>query len=450
MSSTRAREAEPPASRRRLARHRILTLLVLIAAGSSSLGAQSGSAGAPVPGPNPEPQGLSAASPQGSEPLPFTLAARSAILIDQSTGRVLFERNADMPLAPASLTKLMTLHLVYQKLQDRTISMDDVVTISKNAWFLNQVPGSSLMNLEPGQIVTVEELVKGMMIASGNDAATALAEYVAGTRERFVGMMNEECRWFGYAATRFTDPAGVLPTNVVTAREFADFCRRYVDLHPQSLAEILSVKEFEYPQPWNLPDTWSEDRKASLSPVKQLNPNLMGWNIDGLKTGHLDEENFTAAITMKRGDTRLIVVVLGVQSDNLQEGYRLRSLDCVRLLSYGLRTYSTITPDISPIAPVRVWKGEQESVPLSISGMPRVTVRDSEASGITYTILAPEGVTAPVRKGQKLGTLVFYSGTEQIARYDLTAEQDVGPAGFLKRVWDTMEMGVRSLFGWIG
>jgi D-alanyl-D-alanine carboxypeptidase (penicillin-binding protein 5/6) len=394
---------------------------------------------------------LPAAGSESPEGVPFKLEARAAVLMDQTTGRVLYEHNADEPMIPASLAKLMTLHLVYEKLAERSISLQDVVTISTNAWALKQAPGSSLMLLEPGHIVTVEELMKGMMVSSGNDAATALAEYVAGSKEKFVRLMNEECRWMGYRNMRFTDPAGVEPTNAVSARDFADFCRRYIELHPESLDQLLSVREFEYPQPWNVPETWPESRKQSIKPVKQYNPNFMVWNgIDGLKTGHLDEENFTAAITMKRGDTRLIAVILGVSGKTLDEGYRQRATDTLTLLGYGLRTYSTIAPDLPALRNLRVWQGERDSVGIEALRPLQVTVSPAERDEITYSLEIPESAVAPVQRGQRLGYLVFHSGETEIARYELQASETVEAAGIVKRVWDALIMGVGSIFGGAG
>jgi D-alanyl-D-alanine carboxypeptidase (penicillin-binding protein 5/6) len=400
-------------------------------------------AGSPYPA-----HGLPAAGTESPADVPVRITARAAVLLDQTTGRVLFAHNADQPMIPASLTKLMTLHLVYERLEERSITLQDVVTISTNAWALRQAPGSSLMQLEPGQIVTVEELMKGMMVSSGNDAATALAEYVAGSREKFVRLMNEESRWMGYTNMKFTDPAGVEPTNAVSARDFADFCRRYIELHPESLDRILSVREFEYPQPWNLPDSWSESRKASVKPVKQNNPNFMVWNgIDGLKTGHLDEENFTAAITMKRGDTRLIAVILGVSGKTLTQGYRQRAEDTLALLRYGLGTYSTMTPDLPPLGDLRVWKGEKESVEIEAARPLQVTVSAAERYGITFSLDVPGSVVAPVQKGLRVGYLIFHCGETEIARYELQAAESVEEAGIVKRAWDALLMGVNSLFG---
>jgi D-alanyl-D-alanine carboxypeptidase (penicillin-binding protein 5/6) len=390
---------------------------------------------------------LPAAGSQSAQSVPFTLTARAAVLTDYATGRILYENNADALLMPASITKLMTLHLVIEKLEERSIGLKDVVTISTNAWALKQTPGSSLMYLEPGQIVTVEELIKGMMVASGNDAATALAEYVAGSKEKFVDLMNEECRWMGYTGMRFTDPSGVGRSNAVSAREFADFCRRYIELHPESLEQILSVRDFEYPQPWNIPDTWPEERKLSIKPVKSYNANYMLWTgIDGLKTGHLDSENYTAAITMKSGDTRLIAVVLGVSGDTLQQGYNARAADTLTLLRYGFNNFSTITPDIPPLKNLRVWMGESGSVGISPLKPLQVTVSTAERDMITYTLDLPESIVAPVAKGQILGSLTFRCGSTVLAHYELQATESVEEAGLAKRAWDALIMKAESLF----
>ncbi len=292
------------------------------------------------------------------DPAPPSLGARSAILVDQATGRVLYERNADEPFVPASLAKLMALHIVWEKLEDRSIRPDDVVFITTRALAANQEPGSSLMYLEPGQVVTVMDLMRGTAIASGNDAATALAEYAAGSVAKFVRLMNDEARWLGYRTMRFADPAGLSRDNVVTAREFADFCRRYIEWHPQALTEVHSLREFFYPLPRNLPVGSS----LFLRSYRVYNPNYLVWDpfgVDGLKTGHLDDENFTAALTAQRGDTRLIAVLLGIPGRGLTEGAKNRSRDGMALFSWGFRTYATVRLATPHLDPIRVWKGEQ-------------------------------------------------------------------------------------------
>ncbi len=377
---------------------------------------------------------------------PFPLNARSAILIDQATGRVLFQYNADLPSVPASLVKLMSLHIVYEKLKDHSISRDDVVAITSNAWADNQAPGSTLMDLGPGQIVTVAELMKGVAVASGNDAATALAEYVAGSTRRFVQLMNEEARFLGYTVTRFTDPSGVVPGNLTTAREFADFCRRYIAAHPQALEELHSLREFEYPLPQNVAD----GRLTPYRTKRQFNPNFLVWDdfgVDGLKTGHLDNDTFTAAITAHQGNMRLIAVLLGVPGKSLDDGSRARAEDGIHLLSYGFRNYVTLELDPPSLPPVRVWKGSLRGVPIAPDGPVTVTVRSSELEKLAYTVDIPAPLTAPVSRGEKIGSLVYWAGRHEVARIPLVSRGAVEEAGLVRKAWDSAVLALSAIFG---
>jgi serine-type D-Ala-D-Ala carboxypeptidase (penicillin-binding protein 5/6) len=377
-----------------------------------------------------------------NDPLP--LSARSAILIDEASGRVLYQKNPDQAMVPASLAKLMTLHIVYQKLADRTISRSDVVSLSTNAWADHQAPGSTLMNLGPGQIVTVQELMLGVAIASGNDAATALAEYTAGSTAAFVRMMNDEARFMGYDSMHFTDPAGVNEDNRVTAREFADFCRRYIELHPEALRELHSQREFDYPLAQNMPGV----RRARLETRKQYNGNWLVWDgigVDGLKTGHLDDENFTAAITARRGGTRLIAVMLGVPGRGLTDGARHRTEDSMTLLSWGFRGFSTVDLDTPSLPAVRVWKGAAPAVEVRPADPVRLTLSQDEMDNLTFMALARTPLVAPVYKGQAVGDLVYAAGSEEVGRIPLLAAEDVPGAGPLRWTWDSLLLGLTSL-----
>ena len=375
---------------------------------------------------------------------PARLYARSAILVDQATGRVLYQRNADEPLVPASLAKLMSLHIVYERLEDRSINRTDVVSLTANAWADNQAPGSTLMHLGKGQIVTVEELMRGAAIASGNDAAAALAEYVAGSTAEFVRRMNEEARFMGYAVTRFTDPSGIGEGNQVTAREFADFCRRYIDLHPEALAELHSLREIAYPLPKNMPG----GRLGPNATKKQFNGNFLVWDdfgVDGLKTGHLDDDNFTAAITARRGETRLIAVLLGVPGTSLSDGASNRSEDGMALLSYGFRNYSTLTLEPPELAPARVWKGTARAIPVAAAATVRLTVRHEEVDRLAYSVRMEEPLLAPVARGQKVGTLVYTAGGDEVGWIPLVAAEGVDTAGFIRRAWDTIALALAAV-----
>jgi serine-type D-Ala-D-Ala carboxypeptidase (penicillin-binding protein 5/6) len=380
----------------------------------------------------------------GEEPPPARLRARAAILVDQATGRVLYEKNADEPFVPASLAKLMALHIVYEKLEDRSIRADDVVFITTRALASSQEPGSSLMYLEPGQVVTVEDLMRGTALASGNDAATALAEYAAGSVERFVQLMNDEARWLGYTTTRFVDPAGLGRDNVTTARELADFCRRYIEWHPQALAELHSLREFFYPLPRNLPPGSSPFFRSD----RVYNHNYLVWDafgVDGLKTGRLDDENFTAALTAKRGDTRLIAVLLGIGAREVAEGARIRSVDGMALFSWGFRTYATIALNTPRMDPVRVWKGAAEEVAVVPERPLTVTASRDEADRIVSSVVVPSSLVAPVERGRRVGELVLSADGAEVGRVPLVAAAAVESAGLIKRAWDTLRMGLSLL-----
>jgi D-alanyl-D-alanine carboxypeptidase (penicillin-binding protein 5/6) len=377
--------------------------------------------------------------------LPALRYARAAILVDQATGRVLFAEGADLGLPPASLAKLMTLHLVYQKLAERAIDRGDVVWFGPDAYARHQQPGSSLMALEPGQIVTVGELMKGAAIQSGNDAAMALAEFIAGGTGTFVDWMNEESRFLGFRVTRYADPAGVGPGSVVTAREFAEFCREYLRQHPESLAELHSLPEFSYPQAHNLPGGASS--AAPTAVTYNHNWLVRGFGVDGLKTGRYDDENFTLAITASRGGLRLVAVLLGVPGRTLGEGSLRRSQDGLALLSWGFRTFAAVEVAEPDPGSLRVWKGEADEVSLEGPVSAVVAVRPDEERTLEAVVEAPMALVAPVRRGQKVGELVFRADGREVARFDLAAAADVAPAGLLKRAWDTVLMTIERLRG---
>ncbi len=300
------------------------------------------------------------------------------------------------------------------------------------------------MNLGPGQIVTVEELMKGVAIASGNDAATALAEYVAGSTTEFVRMMNDEARFMGYSTMHFTDPAGVGQDNRVTARELADFCRRYIDLHPGALEELHSLREFDYPLPQNMPGML----RARLETKKQYNGNWLVWDgigVDGLKTGHLDDKNFTAAITARRGNMRLIAVLLGVPGRSLTDGARHRTDDSMTLLSWGFRNFTAVDLDAPTLPAARVWEGEAREIPVEPAGPIQLIARPEEEQKLTYMVLARSPLVAPVYKGQKVGDLVYSAGTEEVGRIALLAAADVETGNVLRRAWDGFVLGLSAI-----
>lgn len=383
------------------------------------------------------------ASTANAAPPALSLNVKSAVLLDYATGQILYEKDADLPIPPASLTKLMTLHLAYKKIAEGAIKKEDKVRISERAWAAT-MPGSSVMFLEPGQNVTVGEIMKGIAIPSGNDASVAMAEHISGSVDAFVALMNKEAQDLGFKTMRFTDPAGLNPTNVVTAREFAEFARRYIQFHPEALAELHSVVEFTYPMPQNLaPD------KQGEKPVTQYNRNTLLGNlegVDGLKTGFIDESGYNIAVTAKRGDTRWVAVLLGAPGRTEAEGSRNRADAATAVLQWGFANFTTAKPDMPEIKPVRVWKGAANQIGLETDRPVLLTVAKGQETKLIPTVHQETSVTAPVKKGDKLGELIYSADGKEVAKFSLLAADDVKQGGFFKRLWDSIRLTVSGWF----
>ncbi len=370
------------------------------------------------------------------------LAGRSAILLEALTGTVLYESHADEPLAPASLTKLMTVHLALQEIEEGRLEPSEVLVPGPDAWARNMPPRSSLMFLGPNQKLTVEQLLKGLVVDSGNDAAVEVAERVAGSVPLFVGMMNREAVRLGYHTMRFVDPAGISADNQVTAREYGDFARRFILLHPDSLRELFSVREFTYPLPENL--TGGNHEK----PVTQSNRNLLLGRyegVDGLKTGYIDESGYNIAVTAERDGMRLVGVILGVPGSPGMSGEARRAIDSARLLDYGFGTFTAVRPSFQAPAAPRVWKGRARSVTVVVRPTPVVVVRRDQASALRTTLVQYLDVEAPLRAGQSLGAVVVSLGDHEIARFPLRATVDVPRGGIFRRAWDSIVLLIRGI-----
>jgi len=258
--------------------------------------------------------------------------------------------------------------------------------------------------------------------------------------------MNEESQFMGYTVTHYEDPAGVGPDNRVTAREFADFCRRYIELHPEALGELHSLREFDYPLARNMPD----GRLPPRGTRRTYNHNGLVWDnlgVDGLKTGRFDGENFTAAITAQRGETRLIVVLLGVPGRSLIEGARNRSEDGATLLTYGFTTYSTVELDPPRLAQIGIWRGAVRRLAVAVGAPVRLTVSESERANLQGVLEITGPVVAPISRGQQVGEIVYSALGGEVGRVPVVADADVPGAGPVRQAWDWLVMGVSSLVG---
>jgi D-alanyl-D-alanine carboxypeptidase (penicillin-binding protein 5/6) len=373
---------------------------------------------------------------------------RSAVLVDAVTGTVLYAKNPREEIPPASLTKLMTLHLLQKAVESGRTSLDAIVPIGEESWALNQPPRSSLMFLAPGQIVTLKELMLGLAVSSGNDAAIAAALYLAPSVREFAGMMTAEARRMGLNYTRFVEPSGISEFNLTTAAEYTVFCREYVRLHPRSLTELHSVSEFAYPKAANLPAA----RRGNPGSIVQANRNTLLRTfpgVDGLKTGYIDESGFNIALTAQRDGTRFITVILGAPGRS--DGDRIRDRDGEKLLSWAFENFKTVRYRIGPIDTARLWKGKEKRVELipaedadfsfpAESNTVTFTAHVNRAENIYQVTEFTGTLIAPLPAHHPAGRLIIFDETGELHRIPLVTAKAYEQGNIFRRAWDGMRL----------
>ncbi|MDR0409998.1 MAG: D-alanyl-D-alanine carboxypeptidase, partial [Spirochaetaceae bacterium] len=340
--------------------------------------------------------GLYALNPLDDAP---ELNARAAVLMDAATGFILFEKNPDELIPPASLTKLMTIHVAEKEAEERGIPLDEPVKLPKQSWAVNQPPRSSLMFLAQGHIVSLHELFLGMAIPSGNDAAVAVALNFSPTTDAFAKLMNREAAIMGMKNTVFVEPSGISEENLTTARDFAVFSREYIRLHPENLKKYHSVPQFAYPKASNLRPSMQNKIDTKIQ-NNHINLIYSFDGVDGLKTGYIDESGYNVALTAERGGTRFIAVILGVPARlGSRAGVRARDADGAALLTWGFNHFKTVRPKIASIPPAKVWKGKISKLPLELPEKARaLTVLSGRGGNIRYEIKVNE-LIAPLPAG---------------------------------------------------
>lgn len=360
--------------------------------------------------------------------------ARAAILIDAANGTILYAKNPDLALPPASLAKLVTLHVAYQEIAAGKLSMDEIVEIDKHDASPYIPYGSSIMYLRAGMKVTVRDLMLGAAIISGNDAAYALARRISGSREAFAERMNAEVQALGFDGLVFTEPSGLSEKSLVSARQFAQFCRQYIILHPQAIGELHSVKSMEFPRMEHaVPGFVPQPRTIQYN----RNPLIFGYpGADGLKTGYIIEVGFNMTATALRDGTRFIAVTLGGTGSSYAGGGLQRTRDTKALLDWAFSNFVTAAPDPGPIPEPRVWFGGAKRVKLLPAGIPGVTLPKVDAPGATVKYLVQSSLDAPLAKGTKAGRLIYYLNGKEVASLDLVTETGVARAGWFKRFFD--------------
>ncbi len=348
---------------------------------------------------------------------PPSIAAKAYLLVDLVSGQTLAADNADAPREPASLTKLMTAYLAFRALKDKEIAPSQMVNVSEKAW---RAEGSRMF-IEPKKAVTVDELLHGVIVQSGNDASIALAEAVAGSEEAFVERMNREAARLGMQNTHFVNATGLpAPQETSTANDLARLAAALIRDFPEYYP-LYSIKEYRY------------------NNITQPNRNRLLWTdpyVDGMKTGNTDAAGFCLIASAKRGQRRLLSVVLGAASESA------RAIEAQKLLNYGFQFYDSVQLYQSgqPVSSLRVWKGVDRTVPAGFIIDRYVTLPKGQAKNLKLSLEAVEPLLAPVLKGQKVGTVKVTLDGKPVDAYPLLALADVAPASLFGRAWDTVRL----------
>jgi len=345
------------------------------------------------------------------------IAASSFILMDYSTGKVLAENNADIKLAPASLTKIMTVYVVLREVSGGHLHLNDVANVSQNAW---QTAGSRMF-VEVGDKVRIEDLLKGVIIQSGNDASVTLAEHVAGSESTFAEMMNQHATRLGMLNSHFEDSNGLpIENHYTTARDLAILTKALIDEFPQY-----------YP--------WFSQKEFTYNKITQHNRNQLlsrDETVDGVKTGFTDDAGYCLVASALRENMRLISVVMGTSSANA------RANENQNLLNYGFRFYEghKLYEAKKALSEVRVWKGASKNVSIGLANDLNLTIPRRHYADLKAEIIVDKKISAPIVEGQKLGIVKVTMKNESIISADLVALQAVEQGNIFQRFYDSIMM----------
>jgi serine-type D-Ala-D-Ala carboxypeptidase (penicillin-binding protein 5/6) len=361
-------------------------------------------------------------------PQPPEIAARSYLLLDVTANQVLAEKDVDVPIEPASLTKLMTQYLVFDALRAKKIELTQALPVSERAW---KMPGSRMF-IDPKMRVPVDDLIKGMIVQSGNDATMALAEGVGGTAERFVQLMNEQAKALGMKSTGYKNPEGLTEAgHTTTARDLSILATRLMRDFPEYL-HYYAIKKYRYE---GTPKSNDSNRNLLL---------FRDPTVDGLKTGHTEAAGYCLIATAKRpfpnvGDRRLLSIVLGASSENA------RANESQKLLNWGYTAFEAVKlfDAGQPVASPNVWKGKENIVKLGRTQAIIVTVPAGSAAKIKTQVARPDPLVAPFTKGQAIGSLKVTVADQPLADVPLVALEAVEQAGVLGRAWDAVRLWIK-------
>jgi D-alanyl-D-alanine carboxypeptidase (penicillin-binding protein 5/6) len=355
-------------------------------------------------------------------PSPPVLNAKSYILIDVNSGKIIAEKNSDEKLPPASLTKMMTLYVISNALNNGQIHLTDNVHISRDAWKI----GGSRMFVKEGQQVAIEDLLKGIIVDSGNDACVAMAEHLGGSEPGFAEIMNQQAQTLGMLNSHFTDSTGLPDANLhTTAKDLAILGRALINNFPQYYH-------------------WYKQKWFTYNGIRQPNRNRLLWRdsqVDGVKTGHTNDAGFCLVSSAKRDNMRLLAVVMGSPSE------AARADDSERLINYGFRFFETheLYKAGQTITEIPIYKGREDKLSIGMRENQYVTIPNGQYQRLSINTKVPKNLQAPVAKGDKVGELVIQFDNNVIGNYPIYALSDINQGGIFTRMKDAVRL---TFSGW--
>src|SRR3954462_6265208 len=355
---------------------------------------------------------------QAAAPQPPSIIGRSWLVGDLTSGQILAGQRADERIEPASLTKLMTAYVVFQAVRERKLTLDQQARVSGRAWRV----GGSRMFIQPGRPVTVDELIRGMGVQSGNDACIALAEAIAGAEDVFVQMMNREAERLGMKNTHFMNVSGLPDAqHYSTAQDLYRLAAALIRDFPELYGQYYSQKEFRY----NNISQPNRNRLLGIDP-----------SVDGVKTGHTEAAGYCLVASSKRGERRMLSVLLGSSSE------AARAQESQKLLNWGFQFFDSVKlhPANQPVKVIEVWKGSGGEVKAGFLADVIVTVPKGEADKLKAELLTQQPLFAPVAQGQRVGTLRVTHDGKPLGEYPVVALDAVAVAGIFGRAWDTLRL----------
>ncbi len=349
---------------------------------------------------------------------PPNLAVKAYLLTDVNSGRTIATLNSEMRVEPASLTKIMTAYLSFKALKNNHLQLSQTLPVSEIAW---KVEGSKMF-IEPNKPVTVDELLHGMIIQSGNDASIALAEGIAGTEMQFADMMNKEAQRLGMKNTHFMNATGLPDAqHYTTAKDLSILATALISDFPDQYKRLYSVKEYSY------------------NNITQPNRNRLLWldpNVDGMKTGHTESAGYCLISSAKRDGVRRLSVVLGAPSD------AARATESQKLLNYGFQYFdsSLVYKQGQKISQLKVWKGADNQVDSTVINDLYITLAKGQYANVKAVISSTQPLIAPIKKGQIIGNVKFMLNGKVIDQRNLVAAKSIEGAGILGRAWDSIKL----------